>query len=268
MQTFDTATAVLARPGETYAWHVPEGWLVGRGAWGGLIVGALINAITDSEPDRRRWVRSVSAELVAPAMVGEHTIVTVRHRQGSGLSTWNATATNADGELVARLTAVLAASRRSAEDVDYAAWGMTKAPAAPPAADVAAADTKDFGPEFTQHLDVRPVSGMAYSGGAAEVLGYVRLAAPVPHTAASLIGLVDGWWPATIVSLNRFRPLATVNFSANLMVDPTSIEADEPLLHHGFASGADAGFTSEQRRLWTGDGRLVVDNLQSIALIK
>lgn len=74
-------------------------------------------------------------------------------------------------------------------------------------------------------------------------------------------------WPATLSVLGRIRPVATVNFSADLLVDPLSVAADEALLHHGTASGAHAGFTSEQRRLWTADGRLAVDNLQSTVLI-
>lgn len=268
MQTFDTATSVLPRPDGTYTWHVPDGWHVGRGAWGGLVVGALINAVTESETDHARRVRSVSAELAAPALVGEHTVVTERLRRGSALSTWSATAVGADGKLVARLTAVLAEARPAVDDVDYPSWGLLVKPDAPAARGVAAIDMPGIGPEFAQHLEIRPVAGMAYSGESAEALGYVRLASPVPHTAASLLGLVDGWWPATVVALERFRPVATINFSANLTVDPGSVPAAEPLLHHGFASGAHDGFTSEQRRLWAADGRLVVDNLQSIVIIK
>ena len=74
-------------------------------------------------------------------------------------------------------------------------------------------------------------------------------------------------WPATLSVLDRIRPVATVNFSANLLVDPVSVAADEALLHHGTASGAHTGFISEQHRLWAADGRLAIDNLQSIVLI-
>ncbi|CAB4712567.1 unannotated protein [freshwater metagenome] len=62
--------------------------------------------------------------------------------------------------------------------------------------------------------------------------------------------------------------MATVNFSAHLLTDPASLTAEQPLVFESFLLGADAGFTSETRRLWTGDGRLVLENLQSIALIQ
>ncbi len=268
MENFETATAVAARSEGSYSWTVPAGWAVGRGAWGGLVIGSLINAITDAEADGTRVLRSVSAEIAAPATVGEHEVLVTNLRRGSGLSTWGATTTNADGELVARLTAVLAADRESAEGMDYSTWDLPSAPAVPPAAEVPSVDMAGLAPEFVQHLDIRPLSGMAYSGHGSETLGYVRLASPVTHTAASLIGLVDGWWAAAIVTLDRFRPIATINFSANILVDPASVGPDELLLHHGFATGSHAGFTSEQRRLWGADGRLIVDNLQSTVLIK
>jgi hypothetical protein len=41
-----------------------------------------------------------------------------------------------------------------------------------------------------------------------------------------------------------------------------------PLLHDASVSSIHGGFMSELRRLWTPDGRLVVENLQSIMVIK
>ncbi len=178
-----------------------------------------------------------------------------------------ATTTNGDGELVARLTAVVAEPRKAAADVDYAAWGID-APYVPVREAPTAVDMVGVGPEFVAHLQISPVAGMPYSSGTTRTYGFVRLNQPTRHSAASLLALVDGWWPGMIVPLDRFRPVATVNFSANLLVDPDSVPADEWLLHDGFVSGAHDGFVSEQRRLWSADGRLVVDNLQSMVLIK
>ena len=40
---------------QTWQWNVPDGWQQGRGAWGGLVSGALVQAIeaTASAHDRR-----------------------------------------------------------------------------------------------------------------------------------------------------------------------------------------------------------------------
>lgn len=214
-------------------------------------------------------MRSVSADLVGPALVAEHIITTSQVRRGSALSLWTASLVDATGQLVARLSAVLAEARPSADDVDYFSWRMLPRPDAPPASDVPAVLVRPpVGPEFGNHVEFRPVSGAPYTGPPAETLGYARLTEPVAHTAASLIGLVDAWWPTTLTVLDRIRPVATVSFAANLLVDPAAVPPDEPLLHHGTGSGAHGGFSSEQRRLWTADGRLAVDNLQSMVLIK
>lgn len=269
MENFETATALSVLDDGSFAWAVPDGWHVGRGVWGGLVIGVLISAITASQGDRARRVRSVSAELVGPAVVADHVITTSELRRGSALSMWNASLVDSAGQLVARLSAVLAEARPSADDVDYSSWRMLPRPDAPPASQVpVVAVAPPVGPEFGNHVEFRPVSGGPYSGPPAETLGYARLIEPVAHTAASLIGLVDAWWPTTLTVLDRIRPVATVAFSANLLVDPATVPPDEPLLHHGTGSGAHEGFSSEQRRLWTSDGRLAVDNLESMVLIK
>ena len=268
MQTFDAATALERSAPGSFSWTVPDGWHVGRGAWGGLIVGALIRAVTACEDDAVRTVRSVSAELVAPALVGDITIATRLLRAGSGLSSWEAAATDPEGALVARLTAVLARPRESSADLDYSTWRFPAPPEAPSAEQVPVVPiAPPFGPEFAQQMEMRPLHGIPATGESADVLGYIRFLQPVSHTAASLIALVDGWWPATLTAIDRMRPIATVNFSSNLVVDPASIAPDELLLHHGMAAGASDGFASEHRQLWTSDGRLAVDNLQSIVLI-
>jgi hypothetical protein len=63
------------------------------------------------------------------------------------------------------------------------------------------------------------------------------------------------------------RPLATVMFAATLLVDPVDLDAAQQLYYEGELTAGANGFTSELRRLWSPDGRLVVENLQSIVVI-
>lgn len=264
--TFDEATAVRPIDDGAFDWTVPAGWAQGRGAWGALSFGAMGRAILACEPDPERIMRSVSAEIVSPARVGAVRLTVSELRRGSALSSWSCLAVADTGEVVGRLSAVLAASRRDVPD--YATWGMPSRPDVAPADDVPIVPVEPpFGPEFGQHLEFRPIAGIPLTGGPAVAQGYVRLRRPVPHSALTLVGLVDAWWPATLPAVTTLRPMATVGFAANLLVDPATIPVDEPLLHWGAASGAHEGFTSETRQLWSADGRLVVENLQSIVLI-
>jgi hypothetical protein len=62
--------------------------------------------------------------------------------------------------------------------------------------------------------------------------------------------------------------MATVSFSAHLLIDPTTVDPAEPLAFESWVADAESGFTTETRRLWTSDGRLVVENHQAIVVIK
>ena len=37
-----------------FSWDVPAGWLQGRGAWGGLVIAASVNAVEVARHDRRQ----------------------------------------------------------------------------------------------------------------------------------------------------------------------------------------------------------------------
>ena len=267
MESFDVAVAATSIDDATFAWTVPDGWQQGRGAWGGLVVGALARAVMRSERDADRLLRSVSAQLIAPAQAGDHSISVECVRRGTAVSTWTAVLRDNEQRTVALLTAVLGATRDLVEPPNFADWRSSAAPSVPVAADVPSLDLPSFGgPVFMQHLDMRPVEGIPGSGDRPETCGWVALKRSVPVDAAVLVALVDAWWPASLVAMTAMRPIATVGFSANLVCDPLDVP-EGPLLHHAFVTGADEGFTSEVRRLWTPDGRLVVDNLQSVVLI-
>lgn len=267
METFDTATRVDQQGDGHFGWAVPDGWQQGRGAWGGLVVGAMIRAVQATEPDADRVVRSIAANLVAPAVVGDHEVRVTPVRRGSAVSTWTVTVTDAEGAGVATASVLLGAPRSLEDAPDFESWSILEAPQAPAPNGVPVLDLGTHGPTFLQHLAPRVVTGIPGQRGLPEAVGWIDYARPVTPSSASVLALVDAWWPASLAALDRMRPVATISFAANLLVDPRTLVAGEPLLHHSLVSGATEGYTSEHRRLWTADGRLAVDNLQSIVLI-
>ena len=243
---------------------MPDGWQQGRGAWGGLVVAALLRAVERTEPDGGRQVRTVTAHIMAPAVVGQHRIAVEPLRIGGAMSTWRAVLADDEGASVADAV-VITGSARSFARVIPGPWGTAVPPAAPPAADVPRIAGGPPLPVFTRHLDMRPVAGLPLGGGPAETVGWVGYDAPVRWDAAALVALVDAWWPASLPLLPEMPRIATVSFTASLLADPAAV-TDGVHLHHSFLTSARDGYSSEHRRLWSSQGELLVDNVQTIVV--
>jgi len=247
-------------------WRVPEGWRQGRGAWGGLVVAAVVRAAQESDraTEGHRPLREVSLHIVGPVPAGDVSITATLVRRGSATGIWQVSV-GAD-EVWATATVVFGADR--ATDVtgrpvlhmpEVTAWAdLEPLTLGPPLA-----------PEFLQHLAVRPLSGYPYSDTADEVVAWVAPAIPIAaYDEATLVGMVDAMWPAALVQVSTPRPMATLSFSATLLVDPATVDPAEPLLHRGRLLALSAGYATETRELWTSDGRLAVHNTQGITIIR
>lgn len=264
--SFDEATTVVRGSDfSTSLWTVPDGWQQGRGAWGGLPIGAMIKAVMLTEPEART-LRTVSVTLSAPALPGPHTMTVEPVRIGSGVSTWSARVTDVDGGFIGGGTFITGAPRSGADTREQSGWSAVTAPPAPAWESVPVASTPPPFPRFTQHLDFRVASGIPLQGGHPETTGWIAYRVPTAWTDASLVALSDAWYTVTIVAMAELLPVSTVGFTATLLVDPASLAPDVPLLHHGIVSASSEGFASEQRRLWSTDGRLVIDSLQTMVV--
>jgi len=182
------------------------------------------------------------------------------------MSTWSAGVVDAAGGVVASMAAIMGSPRAAVRAHAGSQWGTGSAPSVPPADAVAPVPSGPPLPVFTQHLDFRAVSGIPLTGGAAESVGWLRLRQQPAHSAVTLLALADAWWPASLPMLDEMPRIATASFTANLLVDPATVHAQDPLLHDSSVAAAADGFASEHRRLWTLDGRLAVDNLQTMVV--
>jgi len=252
-------------------WQVPAGWEQGRGAWGGLVVAGLIRATEVLVDNPERSLRAVTCQLLAPLPDGAAQVQTEILRGGSATVGIRADVRDEQGKLCASLTAVWGSDRADDVQPPYARWGVVEMPHVPAWSDVpVVAIEPPIGPAFGSHLVFRPVTGFPTTGEG-RVAGWIGLP-DVPAAwrwdAATLVGMVDAWWPAALSRADRMRPMATVSFSAHLLCDPVSLDSSVPLLHEGVLVGANRGFSSEIRRLWTPDGTLAVDSFQLIAVIR
>lgn len=262
------ASCALERTDEaSFQWFVPEGWLQGRGAWGGLVVAAHVNAAEAEQQlvDPSRRIRNVSTHLFGPLPPGDATVTTTCLRAGSAMTTWQVSIVGSDGNLASQAV-VIAGTPRPVDD----RWGTAQMPDLPNWEGLPSAPVRPpIGPEFGAHFDYRPVAGIPGAQDEPKALGWLSPAGEWSRwTAGTALGIVDAWWPASYVSMAAVRPMGTVSFSAHLLVDPATVPTDEPLAYEAWVSATDDGFTSETRRLWSSDGRLVVENHQAIVVIK
>lgn len=266
---FGAATAQVRLDDGLFAWDVPDGWQQGPGAWGGLVAGGVAQAVASHQPDPGRSLRTLSVHLASPLPVGRATVRVAALRVGSALSTWSVTVEAAPGRASAYGVAITGAPR--ATDLADAAgtWGTAEPPALPPWREVEPVPALGPGwPTFMQHVEFRGVEGLPLAGGPARCRGYVRFSDQQSWDAPQLLSVVDAWFPTAFTVLDALRPLATVAYTAHLLVDPATVPPGEPLAFESNMSGAYEGFTSELRRLWTLDGRLAVENHQCLVVVR
>lgn len=266
MATFRELTTL---DGQT--WHLPDGWTQGRGAWGGLLVGTAVRAATEfdvraGEESSPRTVREVSIDMLGPVPAGDVPVRVTALRQGSGTSAWRVEFLG-ETDVLASASVVLGQPR--ADDVPAQRDARLTMPESPPWRDVALVPLgPPMAPVFTQHLEFRPLSGFPYQGQGSDVLSWVRFPDGEACDAALALGMVDALWPAVLTTFTEVRPVATLTFAASLLVDPSTLDPDAPLLHHGRLVAVRDGYATETRELWTPDGRLAVLNTQVMAIIR
>jgi len=261
---FDQATAIRALSPGIFEGDVPDGWQQGRGAFGGLVFGLLARAMESQVADPARILRALSGDIAGPVLTGPVRIEVETFRKGNNQSNLQARLIQG-GELLAAATGVFSTARRATVPAfqrtssERPAWEATDVvPVGPP-----------FGPDFARAYEYRSTGPMPFSSGKlAETAGYIRERIPPPvRDAASMIGLLDAWWP-TLFSLDEtFRAVATISFTAELMSDPRPLDPEERLFYRSKMASLADGFFVELRELWRGE-EIVGMNQQTFAVLK
>ncbi|MDP3278406.1 MAG: thioesterase family protein [Deltaproteobacteria bacterium] len=247
-----------------FSYQVPDGWQQGRGAFGGLVLAVLTRAMRMCEDDPARSLRSLTAALGGPALVGPAEIQVELLRRGNGLSTLAARLVQ-DGDVRAHAVGLFAKSRT----LDDAQWEPARVPPAPAWESCDVVDVRPpLGPVFASHFEFRPTVGIPFSGQASVCEGWVRARSPgLARDEALLVALADVWWPAALVRASAPRPMATIAFTLQILGDWEGLDPDAPLFHSGQSDIGRDGYFAETRELRGVDGRLMARNTQTMAII-
>jgi hypothetical protein len=245
---------------------IPDGWLQGRGAFGGIVVADLIRAMEAAEPAPERTLRSLTAEICGPVREGEIEITVRVLRRGSGVTTL-AAQIDQGGEVNAHAVGVLGRAR-----ADRPRRSFVAPPSPPPWREVAPLPDPlpSWAASFARFLDIRNVGPAPFSGSAEpEASGWVRLRRPgAARDAAFLAGLADAYWPAIFSTETATRPVGTIAFTFEPVGTCEGLDPEAPFFHRAWTIAEAEGYTVELRELWGEDGRLLALNQQTIAIIR
>lgn len=264
MQSLRDVTTPTPNGDGTFSLEVHDGWQQGRGAFGGLVLGALASAMEASEEDPSRLLRSLTGEIPGPVPVGKATITVETLRRGSGISTLHARLL-AKGEVCAVATAVLGKARVS-DDLRAAV-----APLGPPWRDVPSIPMGEPpSPVFTRHLEYRPTGPFPFTSGTEGVCeGYVRARTRSGDVrSADIVAMCDSYWPSYFARVAMPRPMATIAFALQILVDPSTLDPEEPFFYRAREIANREGFVAERRELFTVSGERVAVNPQTFVIIQ
>jgi hypothetical protein len=262
--SFEKASA-LERVGEDeHRLVLPDGWQQGRGAFGGLVLGILMEAMTSRESDPTRAARAFTGDLCGPALAKESRVVTRVLRRGNNQTNVAATLEQ-DGAVVAHATCVLASPRKVKPPPRFVLEPPARVPFEEVPPIVLAPSTT---PVFTQHYEYRVTAGAPFRGASdARVTGWIRERTPLSRvTASSLLGRLDAFWPALLAVEASPRPIATVSFLAEILCDPSTLDPAAPLFYRARVVAESAGYFVEMRELWNGDVPVALTQ-QSLAML-
>lgn len=236
--------------------EIPESWLQGRTAYGGLSTALALHAAQSSDEDLPP-LRSAQVAFIGP-LAGTILIRATRLRRGR-----NAAYIQADVESEAGLglRATFVFMRDLPSSVDHV---VGEVPAFPPLG----ADTRVYngtkGVAFTQNFEF--LDQRDGSVGAAEWLRWVRLIdRDGLDPAVELAAVADCLPPVALKLIGHPAPVSSMTWLLNLLT-PAPRTRDGWWLLRATSDHIRAGSSSQPMAIWNADGEPVAQHLQSVAV--
>lgn len=242
-------------------YSLPDSWLQGRTAYGGLTAALTLAAAQQAEPTELPGLRSAQVSFIAPA-TEVLTFKPAALRKGRSVVAMNVDCFSGDS-LAARTAFVFARDRDSQI---HHAFNHRPDVAAPEQCPGLPAKGQETLPSFARHFDIRPAGGsLPLSGsGHPELLAWARHkdAAGIDPSVA-LMGLADCLPPAAFTAYKEPAPISSVNWSLDFMAP---VNAEGWFLLRSFSRQAGHGYSSQEMEIWDEAGNLVSIGRQLVAI--
>ncbi|HEX4465340.1 MAG TPA: thioesterase family protein [Solirubrobacterales bacterium] len=261
---FDLDTDVKDLGEGHFGAEMSERWWVERGPNGGYVAAVILRAI-QAAAEIERAPRSLTVQFPRAPVAGPVEITVRTEREGRTV-TFLSARMEQQGKLQATALAVLA------DDLDANGFEELKMPSVEPPAELYSPDPEQVAgmPTMFQNYSVRPVLGdEAFSGGASYSGLWIRAREPRLLDAPLAAAILDAWFPAPFIRLERPVPAPTIDYTVHFrapLPEPAA-SAEDPYLAT-FRSGlARGGFFEEDGELWSQDGSLLAQSRQLALLL-
>lgn len=258
---FSEIKASITPEGDGYHVDIPGHWKQGRTAYGGL-TSALMLVAAQRRYDDLPPLRSAMINFVGP--VTDNPILSAElQRKGRNVTSVSAAA-HIGEQAVGRAEFLFGAARSSNLDVGFPAPEAIAPDGAEPFTPEAA---KDMVPQFFHNFDTRLIAGARPMMGRE---GYIRTWSrhkdPAARTGVdALLCLGDVLPPAAMPLMRKFAPVSSMSWMFNLLTD--NPQTEDGWWHvEARLTAARGGYSSQVMRVWSTDGELVVEGLQSVAI--
>jgi acyl-CoA thioesterase len=261
---FDLDTEVTDLGDGRFAAEMSERWWVEKGPNGGYVAAVILRAIQRAAAVERA-PRSLTVQFPRAPVAGPVEIAVKVEREG-GTVTFLSARLEQDGELQATALAVLA------DDLDASGFAELRMPAVEPPEKLYSPDPEQVPdmPTMMQNYSMRPTLGdPAFSGGPPHSGVWMRAREPRLLDAPLAAAILDAWFPAPFIGLDRAVPAPTIDYTVHFRTPlPEPNAAPEDAYLAVFRSGlARHGFFEEDGELWSQDGRLLAHSRQLALLL-
>lgn len=260
MSAFDALLAAGQVRDGSYHAHVPDSWMQGRTAYGGLSAALALAAVRATQPIAHP-LRGAQIGFVGP-VAGDNWTETAMLRQGKSSQFVTATVAS-DGGVGTHALFHFAAPRGSA-----ISGSDLKMPAVADPETLPRRPQSKGLPAFLAHFDVRFAGGEALASGAerGDILAWVRfIEMPAADPAVALLALADALPPAAFTQFTAPAPISTTTWQIQFL-ETAPVTEDGWWLIHSQSRYAGDGFSAQDMRIWNRAGVPVATGGQGVAI--
>ena len=261
---FDLDTEVKELGDGRFAAEMSERWWVEKGPNGGYVAAVMLRAIQRAVAIERA-PRSLTVQFPRAPAAGPVEIAVEVEREGRTV-TFLSARMEQGGELQATALAVLA------DDLDASGFAELRMPAVEPPEELYSPDPEQVPgmPTMMRNYSMRPALGdAAFSGGPPHSGVWMRAREPRLLDAPLAAAILDAWFPAPFVRLERPVPAPTIDYTVHFRapLPEPGAAAEDPYLATFRAGLARGGFFEEDGELWSRDGQLLAHSRQLALLL-